>query len=499
VNPPPQVFRLDPDSVKQIYTFVDRPLSPVKAMANPFAEGVELYFREGFAFRVSSLGAPIITWREGSAGDGVPAPASDFHLISFRDAQPPVLLSYPGKPLPLKVTGEPGNWVVRSGAPFEGWVRVIAPFGREIRNGADASQLGAMSEAIVPHLSRWTALAPELLGITADVDGNGLVGRWRFDRAAAVLPPILVAAVRGELGRKATLLSPATIAFPGGPSVTKDTELVLRFPDAVWRPGRALGSEPPAIALDPTSVPSITNNAFVNLMGRRRVGDRERALKALSEFEKTLPNGWRWYGDGRTAGEMGAWALLSQVVSPGSRSDWLARLRDSVSLGTGWPDMRGSEDDQRRGAALGSLCLGLAADAPNRLAGVLMDLALRQREVTGGLQVMPSARKGMYGGRGSIFAYPYRVMGPQTVVARAAEGQLRLFADTPREEEEVRLFSPMNVGPTRGTLFDIGPTGAGLREWRWRRGVGAAPKMSVLLAPFTQPLPDTPKYEELPG
>jgi hypothetical protein len=264
--------------------------APTKVRADLFGAGISLYFRHGIGFRLGSTSAPYLTWHEGSVGPNVPTPAVKWILISFRDAQPPVLLASLAGPAAFRMTGRPGDWRLRSEAPFEGWIRVTNPTGIEGVATNSASALGSLKARVTPLLPYLTGPVPKPTGVTVAEDAQGVVAEWTFDRPYAALPtPMILAPLGGyplKLESKAIRLDSSD---PSGPtSVLAGAELRVRFPVRRVPTGRAVVLAEESLELPGTvshlDAAGIGELALANFLALRDDLTREAAESAVHRY-----------------------------------------------------------------------------------------------------------------------------------------------------------------------------------------------------------------------
>lgn len=216
--------------------------APRKISANLLSPGFSLYFESGLSFVVSSADCPFITWADGSAGSGVPTPPINWALISFKKAEPPVLLAFPDQKYSLRIDGGPGGWVLRSIELTPGWVHVISPLGNASAATSSARDLGALVQRVLPNLDVWIAPRPRYEDIEIHSDEQSVTATWHFDRPLAVIPSAAILAAAGGYPVKIeTPVRDLGIATDEGPvQVTATPDLVVRFPVRRLAPGRSL-------------------------------------------------------------------------------------------------------------------------------------------------------------------------------------------------------------------------------------------------------------------
>lgn len=451
-------------------------LNPQLVRFHRFGEGFDLYFESGFAFRVPSISAPFLTWTEGSVGEGVAAAADKFHLVSFRDPQPPLLLSYMGEPTGLKVTGQPGQWVLRSSTPYKGWVRIIPPWQSTPRPTANAAGLGDLLRDLKLEIPRWTAPAPNLVEVRSYRSRDGLIGAWIFDRPLAVMSPSMARAFEPGAPRLLQIQSSIGQARSGGPRWAKTEELRIRFPNSRWYPGRALVTAiQPDLRPHPTDFRAIADLAFHQATSARSVNSREIALNMLNSFAQRFPEGFKLEAPATAPSLAAAYALLAQVVAPQGRSIWLDQVVWNVGPWS-WTLPIEDEAELRRTTALCALALALSSEPALQLAGAMLDVGLRYREIdrAGGLDlvVLGEVRDAVFGSKEVLPANglvtPFRLATLESLVAQVAEEQLVVPEVVLRADQEFRIATPLSVGPLVPGFREVDSGSPQSRLWMFR-------------------------------
>ena len=168
--------------------------SPSKARFDLFEPGFALYFGTGMGLHTASTAAPYLSWSEGSVGPGVPTPKVSWVMLSFRNAQPPLVLAFLGAPAALTLTGRSGDWILRADTLYQGWVRVVAPLGTQGFSANSAGELGRLVKEVAAEAEVWTEPAPQLLGVQVSDEPTAVTATWTFDRPGALVPtPITLA------------------------------------------------------------------------------------------------------------------------------------------------------------------------------------------------------------------------------------------------------------------------------------------------------------------
>lgn len=228
------------------WTFEGPRSAPKAVSANSWAPGLELTVNQGFRVRLSTLARPLVSV-PGATFDGAPTPRVPWVLISFRDPEPALLLSFRGQVSDVRVEGSPGEWVLRLRPAFEGPIRIAAPFGQLPPPGSGplVGRLGDLVAAAERHAQVWVQPAPRVLRYTVLSAPGALDLNWTFDRAGAVIPPAIVLATT-QAGVQ--ILSPFQVvspAFVQGPlALVQGTQLRVRVPARLLPRGRALTAGP---------------------------------------------------------------------------------------------------------------------------------------------------------------------------------------------------------------------------------------------------------------
>ncbi len=266
------------------------PRAPSKLRVELLGSGFSVYCETGFSFTLSALSGPFLSWPDGSVGPDVPTPKAKWVLISFRDAQPPVLLGFLGPPCAVEVSGKSGRWRIRSEGAYRGWIRVVAPLGIVPFAAHGASQLGAAVQRIKASATYFSDPVPRPISFETIEDAQGVEAKWTFDRVGAVVP---VAALLAPLGGYPLRILSQVKRLEGynesGPvSVCEGNDLTVRLPVRRIPTGRsvsvgAIGSEPPG-SISTLDISGIVELALFNLSSQRDKIARELAEDTFAEF-----------------------------------------------------------------------------------------------------------------------------------------------------------------------------------------------------------------------
>lgn len=362
------------------------------------APGFEMYCPYGLQLKVASLTAPKLTVKGATYGEGTPAPAVPWVLVTFSDKQPPVLLSFLDAPPETIVEGSVGDWKLKTVTLYQGWIRVSLPFGLEASSANSVSTLGEMAQAVDKLEPLFTQPAPEVVAKTYDSNETSLTVRWRFDRAGALVPPSAILAKAG--GYKIKTLTPVIDSGKGteeGPIVfCKGTDLALQFPLNRIPTGRSLNLgdavyQPPNTM--PASLSSTVELALANLVGSRSKAVVSSSEAALEEyFSKTIyateplsRSKLPFSASGEGMDLAAANALLMQALSmsegnpqaPNSLMTSLSWRWDPMSMSL-WSE---NAEVSRRAACLASLAAILDPEPTKRALGVMLQAGVTGSEV----------------------------------------------------------------------------------------------------------------------
>lgn len=491
--------------------------APSKFRQELTSPGFSMYFDHGIDLRIGSLTSPFVSWTDRGSLDGssdYPTPEVAWVLVSFRDAQPPVLLAFPWKSCALRIKGKSGAWHLTSEGPWQGWVRVVTPTGVLPRRTNDVTTLGALVEEVKKQESFWSQIPPAATGVKIEDDDSSVTAEWSFDRAGTVLPdPITLSPFAGYgitvLSKTRRLEAPTQ----NGPLVvTAEPKLVVRFPARRIPTGRIVAVGAPARTISTASyldASGVTELAFANLFSPVPKTLRDLSEGTFAEFltnaayhpepftSQSLPFG----ADGKNLDLTAAHALLMQSTISVSRATSEGNsLLTSLMWRRDWLTWRiwGPDSDIcRRAAALGALAAALAPEAERRLDGAMLEAGLRAEQglrvwrrrngMEAGpdlLEVLDTARADIYlpddyrrpTGLGKVFLSDLRSYGSVPVVLISEQGALYLSMHLAEKKNEVVTLGssfPIEIdGPaTNGqvtvsqgfglTVLNVAPTAAG--------------------------------------
>lgn len=378
----------------QVILFSGIGRSPLKARVDLFAAGFSLYFQNGIGFKLGSTSAPYLTWAEGSVGPGVPTPNLKWVLVSFRDAQPPVLIALMGPAAAFEITGKAGDWRLRTSGLYRGWTRITAPIGLRAQAANSAASLGELKKRVLSMLPFLTEPIPKLTRIDITDEPAAVTASWVFDRPYALIP---TPAVLANLGGYPLKLESPTVRIdssdPAGPlSVTTTPFLSIRFPVLRIPTGRslALGApKQPAIGtVSPIDTASVAELSLANLPACRDVLTREAAEETMSKYlseaaysvepytNQRLP----YAADGSGLDVAAAQALLMQsTITTVKATSEPNSLLTSVMWRRDWRTWRIWSPDpavSRRAGALAALAGALCPEPSRRLDAAMLEAGL---------------------------------------------------------------------------------------------------------------------------
>ena len=427
--------------------------NPEKARFDLLGAGFSLYFRSGMSLRLSSTAGPYITWHEGSAGPGVPTPKVDWLLISFRDSQPPVLLTLQGAKAAFQVKGRSGDWRLESEEPLAAWVRVVAPSGLLPQATNSAAALGELKGRVQKNLKYFLGPVPKLVDLKLESDETGVSATWEFDRPYAIVP---MAASLAALGGYPLRMSSSTIRIdssdPDGPvSVLTDTQMSIRFPVRRVPTGRALTlgmpSIPPTGTISPLDVEGVSELALLNLLALRDDLARETADETLTKYlgeanyttephtNQRLPFGENGEGIDLAAAQA---LLMQSTISTVKATSEPNSLLTSVRWRRDWRTWQIWTPDSAvslRAGSLAALAAALCPEPMRRLDAAMLEAGLAARK---GLQVWrtrtgftpgPEPEFGPLGGlRRAIFTYRSKTPEDDAFLG-AVMSEIRVYGD----------------------------------------------------------------------
>ena len=438
---------------EQIVSLSEASGAPTKAMFNLLGLGFSLYFNAGIDLKVGSLGAPYLSWEQGTVQSDVATPETRWLVISFQDRQPPIAIGFPGGPTSLMVSGKAGAWSIKTPGKFKGWVRFALPKGLDAQLANTAGSLGRLAKAAAANAKLWTTMPPRLLKTNIASDLHSVTATWQFDRGGAVVPPV---AELANLGGYLLQIQSPTVRLPGwtevGPSdVVKGSSLTIRLPVRRIPTGRRLAVGALTFeALGTVSsqdIPSVAQLALESLVAERDSQTRKAAEETISEYisqanyaiepwtQQQLP----FDRSGKGIDLAAAHAFLMQATTLTSKATSESNsLLTSVCWRQDWLTWRVWTEDEslaQRTGALASLAGALCPEPERRLAAAMFQAGLsgyrglniwKRRQ--GSIDKVPKLIEPLYGVRKGLFG----LVGPETEgeqFALTLLSPLRIFSD----------------------------------------------------------------------
>ena len=444
------------------------PHSPHKAAASLFATGASLYFSDGCEFRIAAKGTPFLTWKEGSVAPGIPTPKLNWALLSFSDAQPPVLLVLP-KDIKesFRVEGSPGAWVLRTD-DFAGWMRIEYPFGTRDMATPTVGDLGVMEKDFEGNIEFCTAPIPKLLVLDLTADDDGISATWSFTGPIVVPGAVAFASTGGYPIELNSGYRPTGAVTEEGPVLAMiGNKLKVRFPCKRVGPGRGIAFEDSS-RIRPGTVAAIDAPSVINLALEAARGDRDPTTVAMAQdATQTFLSGaefameiWSGQTVSYTSQNNGldltaAYGLLAQAMELGSvrpatnpfltsvfwRTDWLSWMPYSPEFG---------RDQDRRAAAYAAVASTMNPSVEARLEGAMLEAGLSAERVRENrlralgknppklVEPLPGVRHALFGTRFdsgitdcSLLLGGMRVLSDLPVVARRDAGTAVLLVPAP--------------------------------------------------------------------
>ncbi len=382
---------LTSSSFEQTIGYLPLPDCPTKFKVSLTAPGFSMFVDGKLVLGSTQIGAPYLTWSEGSVRQGVPTPAVQWVVVSFSPNQPAYIFGFPGTPGAMIIQGKPGNWRLEL-APRTGWIRV----GRvqAVVGTNSAASLGQLKLAAQKSAWLFAQPAPVLLQTKVAATNNSIQATWTFDRPGAVLPaPIFLARLDGLNVRLLSKTERISSTGPLGPvEVALGKELIVHLPLKRIPTGRpaAIGSpttSPPG-TVSPLDVPSIAELAFEVIPASREPEVIKIAESAYSEFlsqvhfspEPVTGTQLPFLESGRGADLAAAHALLSQIlVSTKRASSEENSLFTGLIWGQDWLTWKFTAADpaiNRRVGAFAAITGAFCPEPERRLSAAMFEAGL---------------------------------------------------------------------------------------------------------------------------
>lgn len=216
--------------------------TPTDLRVNLRSPGFDFKVRPGFRFTLDSLRPPLFTTSVGTY-EGAPAPSTSWIMVSVRENVPPVLFAFRNGVSEMRVTGSSGQWQVRLSPAYEGWIRVLLPFGQRAPESAETliERLGRQASAIKGLAPLTTQPYPRATNQRVFQGLGAMRLSWSFDRPGAVVPS---AAILAGLTSGAQVTTPYRLvsdSFSEGPlALATGKEMSVLLPHGLLPLGRAL-------------------------------------------------------------------------------------------------------------------------------------------------------------------------------------------------------------------------------------------------------------------
>lgn len=496
---------------------------PAKLRLDLSAVGPELYFENGFELDVESLGSPYLSWADGSAGEGVPTPASQAVLLSFRTDQPPILLVALGKPAAFAIHGKPGAWRIQSEGDFSGWVRLVLPCGLEPIATPSAARLGRLYARVDRYRDDWLRETPAFAGLTVDGDLESVTATWKYSGRGAIVPPALALAAEAgypvQIKPKLRILDGATREGPR--FVLDERELTVRFPVRRIPNGRAvclgpIDLEPPA-TISPIDLGSVVELALANLCGARPDSTRKLGEDTLAQYlaeadyvrEPFTGQQLPFTADGSGADLAAGHAILMQALSLSTRTNSdanslltsLSWRRDAYTLLIDGSNAVRS----RRASALAAVAGALCPEPARRLEAALLQAGLSVGALLDSRAGRPAPIEPLLGLRTSTFALrtasqntfadglrsPLRVFGPDGLTAeKDARGVVLTWTSSDGRPSILTLASAYSAIVENVNLKVLEPSSAmGILSIKYEPRSAGECRLRLVFPPGTPALP----------
>lgn len=427
---------------------------PQKIRYNLWYPGFSLFYDHGFEFKMGSTGSPYLTWGEGTVADGVPTPDAPWILISFKTAQPPILLILEsGTTASFSIVGQAGDWTLKTEKPYHGWVRVVQPLGTAEVAANSAASLGVLTKRVFDNISLWTQPEPVFQNLTVTGDGTAVEATWTFDHPGALVP--LGAAMANLGGYPIRILSKMRRLNEwndeGPITVLEEPTLKIRFPVRRIPLGRSLAVGKRVVApfgtISPIDIPSVVELAMENLLADRDLSTQKIAEDAYSSYlldatysdEPVTGQKLPFNAQGTGIDLAACHALLMQATTISSQSTSEANsLLTSVTWRRDAYSWRVAVDDDvlaRRAGALAALAGFLCPEPERRLQAAMFEAGLAAER---GIAILRARKAGqpepkllepMDGLRRYAFFRVAKVA-EEDLFAKSLFSEIRVFGDT---------------------------------------------------------------------
>jgi hypothetical protein len=383
-----RVYRVSPQA--QTVGYPEMKDCPSKILVSLTAPGISVYAPKGVTFRSASIGAPYLTWSDGSVRESVPTPSVNWLAVTFAGNRPSYILGFPGKPAVAKITGKPGNWEVQI-SDREGWIRVGRVPGVLAAN--NAALLGQVKQAAQKVAWLFVQMPPELVKTTVEADENVVRVNWQFDRPGAIVPsPLYLAGLEGLRAKISTKTERIAATDDGPVEIVQGRNIEVEFPSKRIPTGRALGigspTTTPLASISSVDVPSVAELAMEAVLASRDLSVTSIAESAYTHYlsnskfteDTTTKLQLPFAANGQGADIAAAHALLFQVLVASKRagSDKNSLLT-SVNWAQDWATWKfWSTDDAlaRRASAFAAVTGAFCSEPERRLTATMFEFGL---------------------------------------------------------------------------------------------------------------------------
>ncbi len=465
------------NSWRQVVLVDGGPGRPSKVRFDLWDCGVSMYFPKGIDLRIRSTASPFLSWKDGSVQDGIPTPKSDWVCLSFQDQQPPVVMGFPEETTELKLTGEVGNWALKSDPEFKGWVRFALPYGLEPYRSTTARGLGKLSDQCKKEEELWFAPIADVPEPTLEDDSDGIVAKWTLPRKRTVVPNTFYFSQLGGYPCRIQndVLSYGYNSNEGPVILTKEPTLTVRFPIKRIPAGRGLSiGEPIPQTFDGISWKSplsVVNLALANTLSGRNREASQRARELLAQYyefsvpeaEPNTKQNVFYKADGAGMLQAAIDSLLSQSVRTGE----LVTMGDDpqlISIFWRMDPYSGSlgvnPEDTARIEAISAISGAFSSDPKMRLRAAMFQAALSGsrglgiwRKRVGLLSAEPKLPEPLLGIRKGLFSLTFD--SPQSPVVSNWMSLVRCYGDAPmwlQKQEDYYEFCWTAVDKIVGTF-----------------------------------------------
>lgn len=480
-----EALRFAPDTVRGgiesrsktevVFRLRSGPGIPIRVRYSLLFEGLEFECVNGLSLKGKGS-APFITWHEGSVGPGVPAPPSEWFLLSWSEQRAPLLVCFPDEKPPIVALESDGEFFVTTETGISGRVIIRLPLGNKAFATQRAADLGSLVKAVEPSLEYLNQPAPKLIEEQIQSNSDGVSVRWRFDRAGAIVPaPIAGGPLRG------TRVTGNLKELRDGIHVLEGTELSVFFRMKRLLPGMAvLQGGPTTTPANPLygldRLEGVVDTALQWLSGTIDPNLVRRATRLLDEYDH----------NGNDTSRDVALALLSTAMPATGRRTL------QLTANVDWHTWRDSRFDLATQAIL-STVLAFSDSKTDRLSAAMVACSLsRERSVP-----LASLRAQLFPEFGAssapwflAFTSPIRLLSSHGVKASGdgasilLEGSAQSSAGVSAvlfSEQPLRIASASNVsGATisqSGNVWTIVGTAINSGTWRIRlaRPAGSRP------------------------